>query len=313
MAEPQSGMVLTPPMKSTPDKWEQVKRVFLNLHQDQVAQADMTLTETLRRSLAADPLLGKGDVAHMHSAVKGAVVTLTGHVGQADHKARAEAIARETPGVATVVNHLVVDKELMIVVAQALSHGPQTANEQLQVNVQHGVVYLGGAVNRAAVRTSAAQVAAGIPQVRGIINVIQTPGSVVDADEERFVQPLVASAIYATDGQVGHVQQVVIDPQTRRVTAVVVHAQLGVPQDLDWTHLPDERLQPQHAILIPIHSIRCAPSGALFLNVNSGEAAHFADFNPRSFDRPTADWQPPYPYVSADVLCSGYRAGKESR
>ena len=313
MTEPQLGMVLTPPIKPTPDKWEQAKRVFLNLHQDQMAKAEMALTEKLRRAFAADHLLGKGDVAHMHSAVKGAVVTLTGHVGPVGHKARAEAIARETPGVATVVNDLVVDKELMIVVAQALSHGPQTANEQLQVNVQHGVVYLGGAVNRAAVRTSAAQVAAGIPQVRGIINVIQTPGSVVDTEEERFVQPLVASAIYATDGQVGHVQQVVIDPQTRRVTAVVVHAQLGVPQDLDWTHLPDERLQPQHAILIPIHSIRCAPSGALFLNVNSGEAAHFADFNPRSFDRPTADWQPPYPYVSADVLCSGYRAGKESQ
>lgn len=313
MTEPQLGMVLTPPIKPTPDKWEQVKRVFLNLHQDQVTKADMTLTEKLRRALAADHLLGKGDVAHMHIAVNGAVITLTGHVVQVDHKARAEAITRETSGVETVVNHLVVDNELMIVVAQALSHGPQTAHEQLQVNVQHGVVYLGGAVNRAAVRTSAAQVAAGIPQVRGIINVIQTPGSVLDTDEERFVQPLVASAIYATDGQVGHVQQVVIDPQTRRVTAVVVHAQFDAPQDLDWTHLPNERLQPPHALLIPIHSIRCAPSGALFLNVNRGEAAHFSDFNPRSFDPPAADWQPPYPYVSADILFSGYRAGKESR
>lgn len=312
MAEPQAGTVLASPIKPTSDKWEQVKRVFLNLHQDQVAKADMTLTEKLRRALAADHLLGKGDVAHMNSTVKGAVVTLSGHVVQASHKARAEAIARETLGVATVVNRLVVDNELMIVVAQALSHDPRTANEQLHVNVQHGVVYLGGAVNRAAVRTSAAQVAASIPQVRGIINVIQTPGIEVDTDEERFVQPLVTSAIYATDGQVGGVQQVVIDPQTRRVTAVVVHAQLRVPQDLDWTHLPDERLQPQHAILIPIHSIRCAPSGALFLNINSGEAAHFADFNPRSFDRPAADWQPPYPYISADVLCSGARAGKES-
>lgn len=313
MADPKMTMAPASPMKPPADNGERGKQLFLDRHQDQVARADTALIEKIRRALAADPLLGKGDVAHMRITVNDGVATLTGHVVQADNKVRAESIVHAVPGVATVVNHLVVDNELMIAVAQALGHDQQTQQEAIQVNVQHGVVYLDGFVNRTPVRALAAQVAAGISQVRGIINVIQSPESVLDTDEERFVQPLVGSTIYATDGQVGHVQQVVIDPQTRRVTAVVVHAQLAVPQDLDWTHLPDERLQPQHDILIPIHSIRCAPSGALFLNINSGEAAHFADFNPRNFDPPAADWQPPYPYVSADVLLSGCRAGKESR
>lgn len=308
MAKLKMEMALPSPAKPMTEKWERVKQGFLDPQQDKMAKADAVLTEKIMRSLGANHLVGKGDVAHMRVTVNGGVVTLTGHVVQSSNKARAEAAARTTPGVAAVVNHLVIDAELMIDVAQALGHDQQTENEQIQVNVQHGVVYLGGTVNRAAVRAAAAQVAAGIPQVRGIINVIQTPGIVMDIDEECFVQPLVESQLYATDGQVGRVRQVVINPQNRRVTAVVVHAQITVPQDLDWTHLPGERLQPPHTILVPIGSIRCASSGALFLTVNSGEAAQFADFNPRSFGPPPTDWQPPYPYVPADVLFSGYRS-----
>jgi osmotically-inducible protein OsmY/sporulation protein YlmC with PRC-barrel domain len=313
MAEPKMKMAIASPVAPTTDKWERVKQALLNLHQDKPAKSNYVLTEKVTRALSADHLLGKGDVANMRVTVNRGVATLSGHVVRSSDKAQAEATACEVPGVTGVVNHLVVDAELMIDVAQALGNDQQTANEQIQVNVHHGVVYLGGTVNRAAVRAAAVQVAARIPQVRGIINVIQTSGIVMDIDEERFVQPLVESQIYAIDGQVGCVQQVIINPQNRRVTAVVVHAQIPVPQDLDWTHWPGERLQPPHAILIPIRSIRCASSGALFLTVNGSEAAHFADFNPRSFGPPPTDWQPPYPYWPADVLFARYRSEEENR
>lgn len=313
MAEPKMEMAPTSRSKPSADKWENVKQLFLNLYQTQTAKTDTLLTEQIIRALGADHLLSSSDAVHLRVTVKSGVATLTGHVRQSSNKARVEAATKEAPAVTAVVNHLVADNELMIAVAQALGHDPQTQNEQIQVNVQHGVVYLGGAVNRAAIRTAAAQVAAGVAQVRGIINVIQTPGIEMDKDEERFMQPLIESEIYATDGQVGRVQQVVINPDNRRVTAVVVYAQLAALQAVDWAHLPDERLQPPRHILIPISSLRCAPSGALFLTVNSGEAAHFAGFTPRSFGAPPAEWQPPYPYWPADVLFTEHRAGKESR
>lgn len=308
MVEPKVGMALELPGKPTIDKWERTKQLFLDQPQDQAAKADTVLTEKVRQALGADHLLRHGDVAHMRATVKDGVATLIGHVGQSINKARAEAAALEAPGVTEVVNHLVVDNELMINVAQALSHDQQTQDEQIQVNVQHGVVYLGGAVRRAPIRIAAAAVAARIPQARGILNIIQTPGIGKDTDEERFVQPLIESEIYATDGQVGRVHHVIINPQNRRVTAVVVHASVAIPQATEWSDLPAEPVQPPRPLLIPISSIRCAPSGALFLTINSREISHFANFNPHNFGPPPADWQPPYPYQPADVLFSVVRS-----
>lgn len=313
MIKPKMEMALAPPVKPATDKWEGVKQVFLGLHQDKTAKADAALAEKILGALRADHLLGKRDVAHIRITVNSGVVTLTGHVVRAVNKARAEAAAREASGVTAVVNHLVADNELMIEVAQALGHDQQTEREQIQVNVQHGVVYLGGAVNRAAIRTAAAQVAAGVAQVRGIINVIQTPGIEMDKDEERLVQPQIESEIYANDGAVGRVQQVVINPQNRRVTAVVVHTQIAVAQVGNWTQLPTDRSLPAHCMLIPINNIRCAPSGALFLNINSEAAAHFANVTPHDFGPPPLGWQPPYPYLLADVLVPRRQSREESR
>ena len=302
MIDPRMTMTPASPVKPAIHNRVRNSRRFFEQPQDQVNRANMMVTKQSMRMLETDPLLSRGDIAHMHITVHDGVATLTGHVAQASNQTRAAAIVRAIPGVTMVVNHLVTDEELMITVAQTLGHNPQTEQETIQVNVQHGVVYLGGFVNRTPMRAIAGQVAATVPQVRGIINVIQAPGNVQEPGEEDFVQPRVGSILYATDGQVGYVQQVVIDPRTRRVAAVVVHAQFAVPQDLDWTHLPTERLQPKHNILIPIHSIRCADSGALFLTLKSAEAACFATFNPSSFVPPAAGWLAPFPYTSSDVL-----------
>lgn len=306
MTQAEMGLAVpvTPPVMPAVDNWERVKQLFLDPQQDPTAQADDLLIETIRRALAAHHLLGRGHVADLQVTVNGGIATLTGHVVRASDKTQAAAIALETPGVTAVVNQLVVDYELMLNVAQALGHSQQIQHEQIQVNVQRGVVYLGGNVNHTPTRLAAAQIAAAIPQARGVINVIHTPGLVLDSDEERFIQPQIGSEIYATDGQVGHVQQVIIDPQNRRVTDVLFQVQIALPQARGWTDEPAKRPQAPHPILIPLSRIRCAPSGALFLNINSDKAAHFADFNPAHYDRPPTDWQPPYPYHVADVLLS---------
>lgn len=305
MAKLQSGIAVASPVLPTLNRWARVKQGFRGLVQEPVAQSDDVLTATLLHALGAVHLLGQGDLAHLHLTVNQGVATLTGHVVRSSDKAQAAALASKTPGVCAVVNQLVVDSELMIEVAQTLGHDQQTQAEQIQVNVQHGVVYLGGTVNQAAVRAAAAQIAARIPQGRGIINAIKTPGFVIDPDEERFVQPQIEHEIYATDGLVGRIQQVVINPQTRRVTAVVIRPQLAVAQALTWAQVPTERLPSQRPILIPIGRLRCALSGALFLTVSGNTATHFVDFNAYRFAAPPADWQPPFPYRSADLLFAG--------
>jgi hypothetical protein len=72
-------------------------------------------------------------------------------------------------------------------------------------------------------------------------------------------------------------------------------------------------MQPPHSMLIPIRSIRCAPSGVLFLSINSSEAAHFTDFNAANFAQPAAAWQPPYPYHTANVLWTKGQTTEEDR
>ncbi len=287
MAEPQIGAVVAPPMKPSTNGWERVKQGFLALYQAPVATSDDLLTAQIRQAFAANHLV-RDDIAQMGVTANGAVVTLTGHVVGAINKKRAGAAASAVPGVAMVVNQLVVDDELMSTVAQALGDDQETENEQIQVSVQHGVVYLGGTVRWTPVRKAAAQVAARISQVRGIINLIHAPGIVIDSDEEAFVQPLIGSEIYAIDRRLGRVQQVLINPLNRRVGAVVINT--------DTT------------TLISIGRIRCARSGALFLNAKSGEATSGALFNPLNFTPPPANWQPPYPYRSADVLFDRHRS-----
>ena len=302
MTDSKMVMAVASPIPSPPEKWERLKQALLALYRGQTAQFDDELTEEIIRTLEADHQLGRSDIAHISVMVNDGIATLTGHVVQSVNKTRAEAIAYKASGVTTVVNHLIGDDELMLEVAEALGHDQHTRSEQIQVNVRHGVVYLGGVVNRASVRDTAGQVAARVPHARGIINILQMPGVVVDIQEDRFTQPRIESEIYATDVQVGHLQQVVINPQNRRVTAGVVLAQFTGCQEVDWAHLPDDYLQPQRCILIPISSIRHAQSGVTFLNVSGDQAARFADFDQRNVMAPPVDWQPPFPYTPADVI-----------
>ncbi len=296
MTETKIAMTIATPIVPIIEKGKQSEQSLPNRQHTQPTKSDHALTEKVMHALNLDHLLGKGDIAHLHAVVNGGMATLSGHVMRAISKTQAGAAVQAIPGITAVANHLVADDELTIAVAQALGYDPQTQHEHIQVNVQHGVVYLGGAIARPQIRAAAAQKAASIGQVRGIINVIQTPGIGIETDEEQFVQPLIEHEIYATNGQVGRVQQVIINPQNRRVTAVVIHTQVII----------DHLQLPRHT-LIPMRSIRCAPSGALFLDVKQDDAQLTA-FNPLGFGTPPADWQPPYPYRTADVLFDRYRS-----
>jgi osmotically-inducible protein OsmY/sporulation protein YlmC with PRC-barrel domain len=307
MTETKIAMTIATPILPIIEKGKPGEQGLPNRQPTQPTKADHALTEKVMQVLNLDHLLGKGDIAHLHATVKDGRATLRGHVKRAVSKTQAGAAVQAIPGITAVTNQLVADDELTIAVAQALGNDPQTQHEHIQVNVQHGVVYLGGAIARPQIRAVAGQKAASIGQVRGIINVIQTPGIAIESDEEQFVQPAIASEIYATDGQVGRVQQVIMNPQNRRVTAVVVASHTVLPQALDGASSSSGRQPAPQRVLIPMSTLRCAPSGALFLKIKAGEVARFADFNPLSFEPPATDWQPPYPYLPADILFHRHR------
>lgn len=307
MTEHQIEIALKPPVQPATGTWARIRRFFLDPQQDQAVYADNLLSGKIMQSLEADNLLGRREVANMNIAVSGGVATLTGHVGRATNKERIEALASKVPGVNGVVNQLVGDYELMIEVAQALGNDLQTKSEHIQVNVQHGIVYLSGSVSQEAVRVLAAQTAAQLPWGRGIINRIEVLGLVpefkLDAEEERFVQPRIGKSVYATDGQVGHVHGVVVSPQNRRVVAAVVHAQLDIGQEAKQPSMPTER-----RVLIPITNIERTESGVVHLNIKSDAVLHFDDYAQNDFVAPPADWLPPYPYALADVqFCQDFR------
>src|SRR5690606_6729595 len=123
-----------------------------------------------------------------------------------ESKVRAARVARRVPGVLRVENRIVTDGEVAVAVAQALASDAQTREQRILVHAGHGVVTLGGEISSDNIRAAAEEVAAGVPQVRGVINKIRTPGVVVDPAKQRVLQPRIGQGIYARDMVLGRIE-----------------------------------------------------------------------------------------------------------
>jgi hyperosmotically inducible periplasmic protein len=71
-----------------------------------IESADASLASKVRAGLAADPRLR---LLHVEIDAEGGRVTLWGHVDRAEQRTAAEQLARRTPGVTSIVNHIKVD------------------------------------------------------------------------------------------------------------------------------------------------------------------------------------------------------------
>ncbi|MEZ4683629.1 MAG: BON domain-containing protein, partial [Caldilineaceae bacterium] len=220
------------------------------------------------------------------------------------NKTNIESAVRSVAGIAQFENQLVADDRLTMTVAQTLGMDERMSGKQIGVNVQQGFVYLTGMATDATMRLLVAQLAASVPQVRGIVNRIQAPDVVPGDAEETLIQPVIGQVVYATDGELGYVQKLIINPYSRRVSAVVVDI-LETDTHRMASVLPSNTHSPQkHQRLIPSDALRCAASGAIFLTLDSNQPVNFISFNPNNFVAPPVDWQPPYPYPPSDVLFS---------
>jgi len=260
-----------------------------------VYRPDSIILADIDQALWADEVIRALDIDTIDVAVRDGVVILGGYTTTPINKVRAEHIAREVPGVLGVVNNIVTDDDVVAAVAQALAHDARVREQRITVHAEHGVVTLSGEVASADLRLVAEEVAASVPQVRGVINLIQGPGAIIDLAQQRVLQPQIGQAVYATDFVIGRVERVIISPRNRRVTAIVVAGRLPDPEHPDDT-------PPEYQVVIPIEAIQDVTESGVLLTISSAEAARCPDFDPTNFVAPAASWQPPYPYTHADIL-----------
>jgi osmotically-inducible protein OsmY len=98
------------------------------------------------------------------------LVVLHGTTPTVADKARAEQIARATPGVIAVKNALLASATITARVAAALAEDPRTALAPIDVSSSGGTVTLNGQVPSVAVREAAEQIARAVRGVALVIN-----------------------------------------------------------------------------------------------------------------------------------------------
>ncbi len=263
---------------------------------------DFVLAAEVENALWANEILRVTDYKGINVTVENGIVILRGHVVTPSNRYRAEDAARSVSGVLGIENHLVVDEGLVVKVAQALGADKRTCLENVFVGAQSGVIILNGEVASAPIREAAEEVAASVPQVRGVVNYLRAPQVVVDPEKQQVLQPPIGREVYATDMFLGCVERVIIDPHNRRVTAFVTSGNFTELLHADERGLLDENPQRERHIVVPVCAVVYETDSSVLLAISTGEAAQSRDFNPANFVSPPEGWQPPYPYHWEDVL-----------
>ncbi len=236
---------------------------------------------------------GELDYRSIDVAVHEGVVYLSGYVTEPEQRQHIEQVVRSVQGLSGVVNDLIVDGEVVHAVARSLAAHAWIAAECISVYAHQGVVYLDGCVADMAIRAAAEQCAAQVAQVRGVINHIRVPDSELTwHEDERVLQPQIGQEVFATDRLVGHVERVIINRHNRRVTACVVYECHG----LAAANTPRQ-------IVVPISAIHDVTPAGVLLHVDSQVVQDLPRFEKADYMLPPTDWQPPYPYQPAAVLC----------
>ncbi len=138
---------------------------------------DEELTAEIINVWMADPavqaILTYSDV---RATVHDSVAVLEGYVWSSAQRRRLEAMARSVPGVLGICNKIVADDELYEAVTRALAEDPRTWERDIRVQSYLGIIHLHGAVPDKETRAAAARVAAQVPEVKDVINLVEVTG-----------------------------------------------------------------------------------------------------------------------------------------
>ena len=265
-------------------------------------KTDAAMKASIDRAIWSDDLLraieSYGFVVH----VKNRVVYLSGHIVNATSQRRIQNAIGAIPGILAIQNHLVLDDQLTLEVAGSLGELEHTYNCKFFTGASHGVVSLNGIVSDENVKSLAEKRVASNPNVRGVINNLHASGSEPESPEPPFLQPTIGENIYFLDGISGVVNQVIINPNNRRVVAMTVRAQFANQRQKLKSLNNGKAHSPERLVVLPMDVVRYMTNISGFLHINSGESNRYMDFDPAHFSMPKNDWKAPYPYCPDDVL-----------
>ena len=203
-------------------------------HSVRESTQDATTTSRVRTALLLSKRVSPFDIK---VETIQAEVTLTGQVPSDEVKAVAGAIAQDTAGVKQVQNNLginptaernpeterlgerVADLEVKTVVGDALSKSPELKDKHIDVQVKNRTVTLGGALETAAQKYNAEQIAWQSSGVQGVINNISVTSALASPEtaDERLARR-VEFELYSTRAISLKNMQIVVNNGTATLT-----------------------------------------------------------------------------------------------
>jgi osmotically-inducible protein OsmY len=272
------------------------------MSQNENTKTDIDLMHEVDHALWRDAAFRATDYDNIDVQVRDGIVHLNGHASSLTNLHQAERSLQTIPGLRGVNNHLIPDDQLLAEVSTALGSLESAYDCKFFTGVSHGVVLVSGNVENKNIKLLAEKCAASNPNVRGVINSIRTPGDDLNSLEEPFMQPIIDEEIFFHDGISGTVQQVIINPDNRRVVAMTLRGRFE-NQRQELKSLNNGETRPaERTIILSMNSVRYLTKVSGFLYINSNEKNRYMDFDSTYFFTPKKDWKAPYPYCPDDVL-----------
>jgi osmotically-inducible protein OsmY len=282
-------------------------RVLLSIDREEFKKlpkyhSDRFILNEVDHLLWNDATLKNTDFGQIDVRVKNAVITMNGHVINSMNETRAVNAVKNIPGVVDVKSFLIPDDKLTLEISQVLGKIEQVEGCKFFTRVENGQAVLHGEVNNSSLRDQAEQSVAQIPWVRGVINEITIQGMDLEPEDRRFFQPEIGKVVTFEDGVSVEVQKVIINPNNRRVVAMVLRGKLSDLHAVDQKGLLQNGTGGESIIVLPTNFILFMNNDAGSLRINSYETNKYEVYDPSRYFPPAKDWLPPYPYCSQEVL-----------
>lgn len=238
------------------------------------------------------------DMGSLSIDVKDGEVYLYGHLARENNRLLIERIAHSIVGVVAVHNDLVTDRELIRQAAYAMGRDERTRRFTLPVNASHGWIYLGGEVPTRELQHAVEKVVGGVSRVRGVLTLPRVAGE-SPTPLQPAVQPRIGAVVHGRDREIGVVTQVVIHPDSRLVTHVVVLSRAIV----------DINLVTRETV-VPVKAFDLVNQESLLLVRKGPSLNAYPAFDPDEYPLAPLTWKAPYPYTAGEVRWSSSRPSR---
>ncbi len=265
-------------------------------------QMDASIAREVDQALWENQVLRAMDYYEVDVRVQNRVVILNGHITSSTSNDRVEKAIKSIPLILGLQNHLVLDDQLTTEVASALANLEHLYECKFFTGVTNGVVTLHGNVKNEIIKSLAGKCVAENSNVRGVINCVRVLGVISELQETPVYQPAIGQEILFQNGVSGIVRQVIINPDNRRVTAMLLAGRF-TDQLQEFRAMSNNEARPvERQIIVSVDLVRYLTKFSGFLTISSNDGNRFADFDASAFRSPDAGWVPPYPYCPRDVL-----------